>query len=160
MSCGPPTCLAERVWTARLAGPGDLPEVFALRHEVFVLGQGVPEEIELDELDEVCDHALVRADDGAVVATGRLVPSPAGWSGTGSIGRMAVAERVRGQGAGATVLAFLEGRARERGLESVELHAQVQARGFYERVGYAAYGDVYDEAGIPHLSMLKQLTGP
>lgn len=134
---------------ARLAGPEDMPAVFALRHEVFVVGQGVPEELELDEMDAVSDHAVAIVD-GAVVGTGRLLPA-------GTIGRMAVASEVRGQGIGAAVLAVLEERARERGLEHVELHAQVHAVGFYDRYGYVPFTDVYLEAGIEHRSMRKEL---
>ena len=133
----------------RLARPEDMPAVLALRHEVFVLGQGVPADLERDELDDRADHAVAERD-GRVVGTGRLLPD-------GTIGRMAVDPAVRGQGIGAAVLARLEDRARERGLPSVELHAQLHARAFYDKAGYASYGEVYVEAGIDHLSMRKHL---
>lgn len=132
-----------------LAEDTDLPEVLALRHEVFVVGQGVPADLEYDDRDAECDHAVARLD-GVVVGTGRLLPEAV-------IGRMAVSEEVRGQGVGAMVLAFLEQRARDRGMPSVELHAQVHAAGFYDRAGYAPYGEPYLEAGIEHVSMRKAL---
>jgi predicted GNAT family N-acyltransferase len=135
---------------ARLATPADMPAVFALRHEVFVVGQDVPEELERDELDAVSDHAVAVVDD-QVVGTGRLLPD-------GTIGRMAVSPAVRGQGIGAAVLTVLEERARERGLAAVELHAQVHALGFYDRYGYVPFTEVYLEAGIEHRSMRKELT--
>jgi predicted GNAT family N-acyltransferase len=134
----------------RLATAEELPAAYALRHEVFVLGQDVPEELERDELDAVSDHAVAMVD-GAVVGTGRLLPD-------GTIGRMAVASPARGSGIGAAVLACLEERARVRGLAAVELHAQVHATGFYDRAGYLPFGEVYLEAGIEHLSMRKALT--
>ena len=133
----------------RLATPEDMPAVFALRHEVFVVGQGVPAELELDELDPVSDHAVALVD-GVVVGTGRLLPSA-------TIGRMAVAESARGLGIGAAVLECLEQRAVERGFGVVELHAQVHAAGFYDKAGYSPYGGVYLEAGIEHQSMRKEL---
>lgn len=135
--------------TARLATAEDMPAVFALRHEVFVVGQGVPAELELDELDAVSDHAVVVLD-GEVVGTGRLLPD-------GTIGRMAVAEKARGRGIGAEVLACLEDQARVRGHGVVELHAQLHAAGFYDKAGYTPYGEVYLEAGIEHVSMRKEL---
>jgi predicted GNAT family N-acyltransferase len=135
---------------ARLATAADMPAVFALRHEVFVVGQDVPEELERDELDAVSDHAVAVVDD-QVVGTGRLLPD-------GTIGRMAVSPAVRGQGIGAAVLTVLEERARERGLAAVELHAQVHALGFYDRYGYVPFTEVYLEAGIEHRSMRKELT--
>ena len=138
----------------RLAQAEDMAGVYALRHEVFVLGQDVPEDMERDEHDDVCDHAVaLQAAD--VVATGRLLDP---GTGTGTIGRMAVARAARGRGLGAAVLARLEERARERGLAAVELHAQVHARGFYDRAGYRTYGETYLEAGIEHVSMRKTLT--
>lgn len=137
----------------RLAGPPDRRSMFALRREVFVDGQGVPAEIERDDLDEAADHA-VAVRDGVVLGTGRLVPRP---DGTGGIGRMAVADADRRRGIGAAVLRRLEDRAVERGMPAVELHAQVHARAFYERAGYAAFGDAYLEAGIEHVSMRKAL---
>ena len=132
-----------------LASEQDLPAVYALRHEVFVVGQGVPEELERDDLDALSDHAVAILD-GTLVGTGRLLPDA-------TIGRMAVAESARGTGIGAAVLVRLEQRARERGLPSVELHAQVHAQGFYGRAGYLPVGEVYLEAGIEHRTMRKQL---
>jgi predicted GNAT family N-acyltransferase len=133
----------------RLATASDMPAVFDLRHEVFVVGQDVPEELERDDLDAVSDHAVALVD-GVVVGTGRLLPD-------GTIGRMAVSASARGRGIGAAVLGVLERRARERGLAAVELHAQVHALGFYDRYGYVPYTEVYLEAGIEHRSMRKEL---
>jgi predicted GNAT family N-acyltransferase len=139
----------------RLAGPEDMPAVYALRHEVFVLGQDVSEELERDELDDRVDHAVALVD-GVLLATGRLIP-PDAPGGAAAVGRLAVAAAARGRGLGAAVLDLLERTARERGWPTVELHAQVHATGFYERAGYAADGEVYLEAGIEHLTMRKRL---
>jgi predicted GNAT family N-acyltransferase len=151
----------------RLAEPGDMPEVFALRHEVFVVGQDVPEELERDALDALADHAVARLD-GRVVGTGRLVPGrvdqegalePATVGRIGTIGRMAVTAPRRGAGTGRRVLDLLVARAAERGLPVVELHAQLHARGFYEKAGFAPHGQVYLEAGIEHVGMRRELLG-
>jgi predicted GNAT family N-acyltransferase len=133
----------------RLASGADLDAAYALRHEVFVIGQDVPEALERDELDAVSDHVVAVAD-GVVVGTGRLLPD-------GTIGRMAVLEQARGRGIGASVLARLEVRARERRLPAVELHAQLHASGFYDKAGYFPIGEPYLEAGIEHVSMRKEL---
>ena len=127
---------------------------YALRHQVFVVEQGVPEQLERDEHDRTADHVLALGDTGRCVATGRLVVLD---GRTGKVGRMAVAAEVRGQGAGRAVLAELERIAAERGLEELVLHAQVTARGFYDRTGYLPEGDVFQEAGIDHLAMRKRL---
>jgi len=150
----------------RLAGPQDLDEVYALRHEVFVVGQGVPVDLERDELDAAADHAVARDAAGAVVGTGRLVDGridqesrlEPGTPGTvGTVGRMAVAAQARGSGTGRALLDLLVRRAVERGLPAVELHAQLHARAFYERAGFTPFGEVYLEAGIEHLGMRREL---
>lgn len=151
----------------RLARPEELGGVFALRYDVFVRGQGVPPELERDELDARADHAVALAGD-EVVGTGRLVDGrideqgrlEAGTAGSvGTIGRMAVAAAGRGRGTGRALLDLLVARAGERGLPVVELHAQLHARGFYEQAGFTPFGDVYLEAGIEHLGMRREITG-
>lgn len=133
----------------------DRAAAYGVRHEVFVGEQGVPVDIERDELDDVADHVLALDATGACVGTGRLLPGPE--PGVGVIGRMAVRASVRGTGVGAALLALLEQRARERGWTTIELHAQTHARGFYDRAGYAVVGEEYEEAGLPHVDMRKSL---
>ena len=139
--------------TAAVATAADLPEVMALRTRVFVEEQGVPPEIEQDAADATAVHALSRDDAGRVVATGRLLVG----DGVATIGRMAADAGVRGQGHGAAVLAELHRQAALRGVSLLELHAQVSARRFYERAGYAAVGEEYEEAGIAHITMRRCL---
>jgi predicted GNAT family N-acyltransferase len=143
--------------TASVSTPADWPELVALRTRVFVEEQGVPPEIEQDERDATAVHALSRGLSGElagrVVATGRLLVD--GWTAT--IGRMAADASVRGRGHGAAVLAELHRQAALRGVREITLHAQVTARRFYERAGYTAVGEVYEEAGIAHLTMRRRL---
>jgi predicted GNAT family N-acyltransferase len=137
--------------TARRATAADWPAVAALRTRVFVDEQGVPAEIEQDPHDATAVHVLAEDEQGRVVATGRLLVR----DGRAVVGRMAVDASARGRGHGAAVLAELHRQAAALGLTAVELHAQLTARGFYERAGYAAVGDVYEEAGIAHVTMRR-----
>lgn len=147
----------SRVDVARVTEPADRAAALGVRLAVFVEEQGVPLDLEHDGHDEEADHFLGRLD-GEPVAGARLV---ADAPGTGIAQRVAVLPALRGSGIGATVMRVLEERARERGMTVVELHAQVPVRGFYERLGYVAFGEEYAEAGIPHISMRKSLrTGP
>ncbi|MET9428650.1 GNAT family N-acetyltransferase [Streptomyces sp. NPDC003036] len=137
---------------------------FAVRREVFVVEQGVPEEIEYDAYDATAVHVLaVRRADGAALGTGRLLYGPdaagktGGAEGVGSLGRLAVAKRARGLGVGVALVRAIEEAARARGLAAVDLHAQTHALRFYERLGYAAYGAEFHDAGIPHLAMRRTL---
>ena len=149
----------------RLASAQDMPAAYALRHEVFVIGQDVPPELERDELDATAEHAVALEGD-RTVGTGRLVNGRIGEDlrlvpgtpGTvGTIGRMAVDPSARGAGVGRALLDALVDRARALGLPAVELHAQLHAKAFYERAGFVPFGDVYLEAGIEHVGMRREL---
>jgi predicted GNAT family N-acyltransferase len=136
-----------------IATAADLPAAYALRHAVFVVGQGVDLNLERDELDETAVHA-VAYDGERLVGTGRFVGDP---SEPARVGRMAVDPVARGRGVGAAVLRVLEQAAIKRGHPEVALHAQVHAIGFYDRAGYLPVGERFYEAGIEHQEMRKPL---
>ena len=124
---------------ARWAAPGDWPEVADLRHRVFVLEQGVPPELERDDADATAVHALSR-DDAGPGAGHRAAAAGRRRAGRAVIGRMAADPAARGQGHGAAVLAVLQRRGRRPRSARGRAAAQVGARRFYERAGYAAVG--------------------
>jgi len=145
---------ADPVASLRLAQwPEAEPLVMPLRVRVFVDEQGVPAEIEQDELDPVSLHAIATDASGAVIGTGRLLPD-------GHVGRMAVDARCRGRGVGARVLLALLDEAARRGHRKAILHAQLSAEGFYARYGFHRTGDVFLEAGIAHTVMERELSPP
>lgn len=131
--------------------PRERDDAFAVRIVVFVEEQRIPREEELDDLDATAVHCIGYVE-GAPVAAGRLVTL---GDGAAKIGRMAVLPPHRGRGYGAAVLEALEREGRARGVRAFVLSAQLSARGFYERAGYVAEGDIYDEVGIPHVAMRK-----
>lgn len=132
----------------------DAEAIKPLRMHVFVHEQGVPPEIEMDARDAVCVHAIARDAAGAVIGTGRLLPSE---QGSARIGRMAVYAAWRGKGVGEAMLRALTGAARDRGDSEIVLHAQLHAAPFYDKHGYERVGEVYVEAGIPHITMRMPL---
>lgn len=119
----------------------------AVRRAVFIEEQHVPEELEWDGEDEDALHVLAEAADGTPIGTGRLIRS-------GRIGRMAVVAAWRGQGVGRAILDALLEAARATGHSELRLHAQTHATAFYARAGFAARGDEFMEAGIPHREMV------
>ncbi|MET9495248.1 GNAT family N-acetyltransferase [Streptomyces sp. NPDC006552] len=146
------------------ATDADRASCFAVRREVFVEEQGVPEDLEYDAYDAGAVHVLaVREDDGLPLGAGRLLTGEAaaakngGAPDVGALGRLAVLKVARGLGVGAALVAAVEEAARGRGMTAVDLHAQTHALGFYERLGYVAYGPEFPDAGIPHLAMRKSL---
>jgi YbgC/YbaW family acyl-CoA thioester hydrolase len=124
-----------------------------VRTAVFVEEQGIPAELEYDVADAGAVHAIAVNRLDRVLATGRLLDSDE--PGVGRIGRMAVHRALRGSGVGRQVLEALAGAARERGDRAVMLHAQQSAIAFYARAGFQPRGDIFHEAGIPHLEMVR-----
>ncbi|MFF0202987.1 GNAT family N-acetyltransferase [Streptomyces sp. NPDC005017] len=143
--------------------PADREACFAVRKEVFVAEQGVPQEIEYDSYDPGALHVLAVREDGTPLGTGRLLYGEGAAEKTGgdltlgSLGRLAVTREARGLGVGVALVRAIEDAARARGLAAVDLHAQTHALGFYERLGYEPYGPEYLEAGIAHRAMRRAL---
>jgi predicted GNAT family N-acyltransferase len=121
----------------------------ALRHvraRVFVAEQGVPEHLEWDGKDPEAVHLIAETAGGVAIGTARLLPG-------GRLGRMAVLPDYRGQGVGSALLRDALVLARQRGLDALSLHAQLQVVAFYQRFGFETVGDCFEEAGIPHQAM-------
>ena len=125
-----------------------------IRTEVFVREQRIPAELEWDADDATAVHAVAYNRLGQAIGTGRLLPAS---EGVARIGRMAVHQVLRGGRVGEQVLRTLAGVAQHRGDRAIELHAQRTARGFYERLGFTAQGEMFEEAGIPHVTMRSAL---
>ena len=131
----------------------DFEACLALRHTVFVQEQGVPIEEEQDALDATATHLLAR-DGDTPVGTARVLFQ----EGTAKVGRVCVLERARGTGLGADIIRATINIARETpGISHVKLGAQLQALGFYEKLGFRAFGPIYDDAGIDHRDMVLAL---
>lgn len=131
----------------------DLETVLAIRRAVFIEEQGVSVEDEIDGKDPDAVHLLAE-DDGDAVGTARLL-----FSGeVGKIGRVAVLKRARGKGLGKELVLFAVEEARRRGARRAMLGAQTHALGFYEALGFSAVGPEFQDAGIPHREMVRELT--
>lgn len=142
-----------RVQLADLASAGDAAAVRGIRRAVFIEEQGVPESLEIDGRDPACLHVLAWAAEGGPVGTARLLPE-------GKIGRVAVLAPWRGRGVGSALVRRLVEAADAAGLAKVSLHAQSGTTGFYEKLGFAAEGEEFEEAGIPHRRMVRRRCGP
>lgn len=121
-----------------------------VRNTVFVLEQRVPRDMDLDDDDARSVHVLARAQDGAPIGSGRLTPD-------GRIGRVAVVHAWRRRGVGSMLLHTLLDQARARRLTIVSIHAQLDAVPFWLRHGLSTRGEAFEEAGIPHIIMQRQL---
>ena len=143
----------SRITVIAIESAADMERAWAIRRQVFIEEQNVPEEIEMDAEDSHAFHALATLDDVAI-GCGRMLEHGVGEV---KIGRMAVLREFRNKRVGAQILRFLIDRARTRGCRKAILHAQLTAEGFYLREGFKPVGGVFDEAGIAHRLMEREL---
>ena len=131
----------------------DLAACLALRRTVFIEEQSVPEDREIDDLDGGAIHLLATQDNQPIGSARILLDGD-----TGKIGRVCVLPQARGTGLGAALIrAALDVLRVQPGITRAKLGAQTHALGFYEKLGFTAYGPVYDDAGIPHRDMTRDL---
>jgi predicted GNAT family N-acyltransferase len=128
----------------------DLADLRAVREHVFIIEQHVPIEDEWDALDARSRHVIARDAAERPIGTGRLTPERV-------IGRMAVLKEWRGRGVGEALLEALLDQARALAYPALELHAQTHAIPFYEKFGFEAYGDEFEECAIMHRMMRIEL---
>lgn len=126
------------------------PLLRAVREAVFIHEQGVPADMEWDEFDEHCRHALALSLSGNAVGCGRIFTN-------GHIGRIAVMPQWRKQKVGTVIMEALLNEARSRGYKQVDVDAQVQAVPFYLHFGFTAHGKEFMDAGLPHIKMKLKL---
>jgi predicted GNAT family N-acyltransferase len=151
----------DTITIAPVQNEAELMQALAIREVVFIEEQHVPEGIERDDDDARAYH-LLALKNGHAVGTGRLVklrePPPGEDGAWGKVGRMAVLKAERKSGLGGKILTTLEDEARRNQLAGLILHAQVSALKFYEKHGYRPIGAEFEEAGMPHLRMIKKLS--
>lgn len=130
--------------------PADKEKLFAVRHQVFVVEQQVPEDQEWVGDDDQFLAVLAVDQNQQPIGTGRI-------SAGGVIGRMAVLKAWRGKGVGSAILEKLFQLGVESGRQQLTLSAQLHAIPFYAARGFVAEGPVYLDAGIEHRSMKRSL---
>jgi predicted GNAT family N-acyltransferase len=141
------------VLEVRRARPDEIDTCLAIRHEVFVLGQGVPAPLEVDGKDRQCAH-FIALERGQAIGTARLRVTD---NGAAKVERVAVRPGHQGRGVGTAIMHAVEEEAAARGFREVVLTAQVAVLPFYETLGYVAEGKVFIEAAIKHRWMKKRL---
>lgn len=132
-------------------------DALAVRHEVFVEGQGVPEALEVDDHEhEAATTHFVAYDGGAPIGAARMRRLD---DATVKAERVAVLADRRGEGWGRRLMDRLEREAAAAGATRVRLHAQTPVEAFYHRLDYRTTSEEFEEAGIPHVEMEKALDG-
>ncbi len=125
--------------------------VLALRSDVFVVEQNCPY-LDPDGQDILAQH-LLGMEDGILVAYIRLFP-PTDTKNYIVFGRVVTAKSVRRKGYGRKLMEeLLQYCNRQFPGVTIKCSAQHHLKHFYEQFGFKAYGEIYDEDGIPHIAM-------
>jgi len=138
-------------WT--ISETDDVATCLSLRRTVFIEEQGVSKADEVDGRDGDALHVIAVSDDRPL-GCARILLS----DNVAKIGRVCVLKEARGAGLGAAIiLGCLDVARAQPGVTTAKLGAQVHALAFYEKLGFAAFGPVYDDAGMPHRDMERAL---
>lgn len=133
----------------------DWREAQAIRERVFIEEQGCPPEEEWDGHDETSRHVLGRLD-GTPIATARWRSVPHGQEVVAKLERFAVLPEYRGHGYGTQLVRYILSDAQRAGFDVYLVHAQVHLEEWYEQFGFVSIGERFEEAGIPHVPMVKR----
>lgn len=136
------------ITSAFIPGTEDLTEPFAVRREVFIEEQQIPEQDEYDEFETSALHLIVYVDE-QTAATGRIWHDGKNFR----IGRLAVLKPFRGQKIGDLALRLLLYKAFSTGAQTVEISAQTYIMPLYRKFGFKEYGGEYLDGGLPHMAM-------
>lgn len=129
-------------------------DALRIRHEVFVDEQNVPLDFEVDKDEAYSIHFVLYITEHQPVATVRLLPLE---ETIVKLQRMAVLPNYRGQHYGEKLIDEVERFAKEQEFATIELSAQLTSEGFYKKLGYQSYGEVFLDANIDHIHMRKDL---
>ena len=124
-----------------------------VRKSVFEDEQGFVDEF--DETDEIATHFVMFNENDEPIATCRIFPDAE--RDTYILGRLAVVKDYRNKNLGSAIMYEAEQYIVKIVGKSIILHAQYQATGFYEKLGFVTFGDMDDEQGCPHVWMRKIL---
>ena len=135
------------------AGNADLGGALAVRMRVFCEEQGVPVEEEVDGHDAEALHLVAVSPEGQVIGTLRLL-----FSGDGvKVGRVAVEREWRGRSIATRMLEMALAEAARRGCGEARLASQLAVVELYRGAGFEVRSEVFEEAGIPHVWMVRAL---
>ena len=131
----------------------ELFRIYRIRSEVFVAEQQSPYQ-DVDDGDLRALHIWLE-EDGQLEAYARLVPPGTSFSEC-AIGR--VVSRVRGRGTGTLIMKAAISEAEKRYSPGrIRIEAQVQAEDFYRRFGFVRSSEPFDDSGVLHVEMLKEI---
>jgi len=136
-----------------VTGGVELQEAFEVRRQVFVREQNISEDLVFDGHDREALHMVVK-DGERVIGSARVQCLT---DNQAKLERMAILERYRRKGIGKEMLLFLDTVWKDKQMQQVIIHAQLEVVSFYKLCGFDELGLPFQEAGIKHIKMRKQV---
>lgn len=129
----------------------------SIRKHVFIEEQECPPEEEWDGHDDASRHVLGWVE-GEAVATARWRTVPHDEDIVAKLERFAVLPEYRGEGYGTQLVQVVLEDARQAGFSTFLVHAQSHLEAWYEEFGFVSTGRRFEEAGLPHVEMRKEMS--
>ncbi len=134
----------------------ELAQVFNIREIVFIKGQNVPEKRDRDEYDVTANHFLLLIENKPI-GCARVRFYRKGFAKIAKIERVAILDAYQKTGLGKMLMDYLINFCKKQGAKEIDLHSQLHAKDFYIKCGFKQYGQVFMDAGIEHIAMVKTL---
>ncbi|SEP85354.1 GNAT family N-acetyltransferase [Piscibacillus halophilus] len=129
-----------------------LEDAYQVRTKVFIEEQHVPPEIEVDEHEGDAVHFVGYLNDQPIAASRlRIIDD------SGKLERICVLKDHRGQHYGVQMIEAMEQYLTQQNVSKSKLNAQTHAEDFYKKLGYHTISNEFMDAGIPHVTMVKEL---
>lgn len=128
-------------------------EIVNVRKRVFQDEQGISASLEFDGFDASAVHLLAYSNDLAV-GTARIRETE---QNTAKLERLAVLPEYRQQGIGTQLMKVAIATVIQQNKSRVIVHAQAYIAPLYRQLGFKAIGNLFTEAGIPHVKMILHL---
>ncbi|MFD1361966.1 GNAT family N-acetyltransferase [Lentibacillus salinarum] len=130
----------------------ELYDLMKLRVDVFVVEQECPYP-ELDSHDQQAIHYFLKIA-GEMAANVRILPAGSKFN-EASIGRVAVAEKFRGNGYGKELMRkAIDYTTTVLAEQQIKIQAQKYLKQFYSDLGFIQISDPYLDDDIPHIDMI------
>ena len=124
-----------------------------LRNTTFVAEQKITLP-DLDDEDLIAVQVyLLNQKQTTALATCRLFQEDGKWM----LGRVSVSKEARGQQLGSKMITAVHKFLRQNKIDAVYCHAQMRVKPFYDSLGYQVVGEPFDEGGVEHVMMKRDL---
>lgn len=126
---------------------------YFIRKKVFVEGQNIPLNIEIDELEDTTDKFVLYDDEKKPIGAIRGLTKDSYVK----VQRVCILPKKQNLGYGKILMNSFESFYKNKGIKTFKLGSQISAMQFYKKLGYIEYGDIFLDAGIEHVMMKKTI---